>query len=686
MLALLMLGILVAYVARLMEIQIVEANTYKNMLDRSGPSSQVIKAARGEIVDRGGRPLTTNRMSYDVIFDKAFLPAEEQNDIILRLMLLFEELGEKWDDDLPITAAEPFHVIGDGDARMDKLRGFLGLATYASAEDAMYWLIERYGLQGYSPAQQRKIAGVRYEMEQRGFALNVTYTFATDIDITSVLRIKDRSYELAGVDVIESTIRTYADGTVAPHIVGTIGPIYTEEYDELKELGYAMDDVVGKEGAERAFESYLRGENGVRKIYLDFDGEVSHAEESQSPVPGNTVFLSLDIDYQRLAQEALKTQIENLQQTARPGEGREADAGAVVMLDVKTGQVLAAATYPSYDLTTYRQDYAQLVQDTELTPLVNRALNGEYAPGSTFKPTVALTGLSAGLIDESYRVTCNRVYPWGYRPTCLSAHGSINVVYALCRSCNIFFYDTGRRAGIELVDDMARQLGLGEPTGIEISESIGSRSNPEVKMQLTGEQWYSGDVLQSSIGQLYHQYTPLQLANYAATIANRGQRMKVTIVSEIRDYSMQDVVVPASPQVLGRVEASREAFEIVVRGMVDASGPRGTASATFGYYPITVASKTGTPETYALPNSTFICFAPAEDPQIAIAVVIEKGYHGYTGAPVAKALFDEYFGFTDHSAAEPETSAPEAGREQAGEPLRNGSAEGSESSMNSSET
>ncbi len=650
------------YVARLMSIQIINAEEYKKILDGSYISTQVVKATRGEIVDRTGKPLTVNRMGYDVILDKAWLPAASQNEVLQRLMQLCEELGEEWTDNLPISKEPPFGVLSGREEAMDKLRSFLGIQSYATAEDAMYQLVQRYKLEEFEPADQRKIAGVRYEMEQRGFAFNVPYTFATDVSIDSVVRIKERSYQLAGVDVVENAIRRYENGIIAPHIIGTVGPIYREEYPELKEKGYAMDDIVGKEGAEKAFESVLRGVNGKREIHLESGNVVIKDVESQPPVPGDTVVLSLDTDLQLTLQKALEDQIKYLQENEPEGKGKEADAGAAVVLDVKTGEILAMATYPSYDLATYRQDFSALLADPR-RPLVNRALQGEYAPGSTYKPSTALAGWSAGIIDKSQLINCQQAYGVGSHVfTCLSYHGPINLVRALSRSCNIYFYDTGRRAGIEVVDSMASQLGLGEPTGIELPEKTGVRSNPATKLQKQGEQWYEGDLVQSSIGQLYNQFTPLQLANYTATIANRGKRMKVTIVHEIRDYSLQQVVESTQPQVVQVVDAPPEAFEAIIEGMVAASRPGGTASATFGWYPVDVASKTGTPETAGLPNSTFIAFAPAQDPQIAVAVVIEKGWHGYTGAPVARAAFDAYFGY-DQQAPDPDALGEEAAGE-----------------------
>lgn len=647
-LAALTLIIFGAFVARLMQIQIVDAQLYRSYMENRTVSTQVIKAVRGEITDRNGLLLAANRMGYDVVIEKAFFPSEQQNDIILELIALCEKLGEEWNDTLPVSKTAPFRFESTSDGDIDRLRERTKTQSYASAEDIMYWLISNYKLEAYTPQEARKIAGVRYEMDLRDFSLRIPYTFATNIDISSVIQIRERSHALPGVDVVESAIRYYPEGLVAPHIVGTIGLIYPEEYEELKKKGYALNDVVGKSGVEGALESFLRGKDGQRDILSDSWGEVIGASESISPVPGNTVVLTLDADLQLTAQESLEAQIKFLNATAAAGKGKEASAGAAVMLEVKTGKLLAAATYPSYDLSTYKQDYAKLLNQEGPEPLLNRALMGQYAPGSIFKPCVAIAGLSSGVIDSHSTVFCGGVYTvyQGYQPKCLSVHGNISLNRALSQSCNIYFYDVGRRTGIDIIDKVARQLGLGEATGIEIREAPGRRSTPETLMTVREEEWSAGDVLQTSIGQLVQQYTPLQLANYVATIANKGTRMKVSIVDEIRDYSTGEVIQPFEPVVEDRMsDIAPEVFDTVINDMVSVShSSYGSARGTFMNYPIPVASKTGTPETTTdLLNSTFICFAPADDPQVAIAVVIENGYHGYTGAPVAKALFDAYF-------------------------------------------
>lgn len=653
--ALVTVAIMVYFIYTLMNIQIVEPDKYTKMLGDNSQYQQVIKATRGEIVASNGDPLAGNRMGYDVIIDRATLPVERRNEIILGLTELFEKLGEKWIDNLPITKNAPFQYLPDSEDEIARVKKLLNVNDFATAADIMYWLEESYGTgkrdengeRVFTPQEARKIIGVRYEMAQRGFNYSVPYTFATDVKISSVIEIKEQSYLLSGVDVVESTVRVHPENDLAPHLIGLIGPIYAEEYAELKDKGYSADDKVGKSGSEFAFEEYLRGEDGVRDIFCDENGIVVQDIETAPPVPGNTVVLTIDKELQRVAQEALEKQIKNLQETSPVGQGREADVGAAVAIEVKTGKVLACATYPNYDINRYFEDYEILADENGLKPLYNRALLGTYAPGSCFKPVIGAAGLGEGIIGAGSTYHCGRVFmlPGSTQHfTCLGFHGNINVLNAMRWSCNIFFYNTGNYLGIDRIDAAAKAFGLGEKTGIELPERQGQRSNPEVKMKVEEKEWYPGDTLQSSIGQLYHSFTPIQLANYAATLANRGTRMKLTIVDEIRDYSQQTVVQPFEAQIADKLDYNAEAFETTINGMVMASRI-GTAMATFGNYPVDVASKTGTPESSELPNSTFICFAPAEDPQIAVAIVIEKGWHGYTGAPVARDIFDQYFGY-----------------------------------------
>ena len=676
-LGMVVLVVFMGYLYRLMQMQIAQGDEYLAQAEAGTVRQQVIKAARGEIVDRYGRPMGVNRSGYNIVLDGAYLTKQtEANQVILRVMQLLEDCGEDWIDQLPISQSQPFAFDKESEQAVSQLKRMFDLNEYSTCQDVIYWMCQRYQLgeydeslqryvlydkddksvilASYTPQQMRRIAGVRYGMELSDFGVANNYTFAEDVEMSTVSRVKERDFEMPGVMVEETAVREYVSGDLAPHIIGQVGRIYKEEYEELKNKGYRMNDMVGKEGIEKYFEDYLRGKDGVRQIILDSRGNVIGTEETQPAVPGNTVVLTIDKDLQRVAQDALEKQIKYLQQTAPEGEGREANAGAVVVIENKTGDVLACATYPSYDINQYRSNYDQLLQDTA-NPLWNRALLGEYSAGSTFKPAVAIAGLSEGEITGAESIYCGGVYTelGSYQPRCLYVNGPITVRNALQVSCNIYFYETGLRLGIERLNNYCAQLGLGQPTGIEIAENVGHLSSPEVKERVEpGTPWYPADTVQSAIGQLYNQFTPLQLANYAATIGNRGQRMDVNIVRSVKTYNMSETVWENQPTVVQQVDATPQAFEVTIEGMEMATGPGGTSYAQWGDYPMTIASKTGTPETKAFPNSTYICFGPSEDPEISVAVVIEKGWHGYTGAPVAKAIFDAYF-YGEQSSEEP---------------------------------
>ncbi|WP_052446571.1 penicillin-binding transpeptidase domain-containing protein [Candidatus Soleaferrea massiliensis] len=648
------------FIFRLMQMQIVHGAEYASEAMAGSVTKQTVKAARGEIVDRNGKPLAVNKIGFDIVFYKEYMPSEKENEVILSLVKVLNGTGEEWIDNLPISKTEPFEFLSgeENESRIKHLKEDLRLNVYATVQNVIDAMVSIYEIdtEGLTPQEIRIIAGVRYEMAQKDYSIPNPYTFASNISTDTVARIKENNVSLPGVDISENPIREYVNWNLAPHVIGQIGPIYKEEYDELKEKGYQMNDSVGKSGIEQAFEEYLRGKDGEKEITLNSSGEVIDVEETVAPVPGNTVQLTIDSDLQKVAQDSLEKQIKYLRENEPSGEGGDADSGAAVAIDVKTGEILALATYPSYDLETYKNDYEKLRTDKR-SPLLNRAVQGLYAPGSCFKPIVATAGLMEGKITPSHQVFCGGTYRVfdAYQPHCMHTHGYINVINALRVSCNIFFYDTGYNLGIDKVNQYAAGYGVGLPTGIELPESTGYMASPETA-EMLGQKWEEGDILQASIGQSYTMISPLQLANYVATIANRGKRMESHIVKQITNYEEDETVKKTEPVVAHEFKDTVGAYDAITEGMIEASSYSGTSGATFGSYyaehGIKIASKTGTPETNseAYQNSTYITFAPADKPEIAVAVVIEKGWHGYTGAPVAKDIYDYYFGFTKEPA------------------------------------
>lgn len=676
---LLMVGLFCLFGIRLMEYQIVDAQYYKSRAQGGYSTTQTIQAARGEILDRYGRPLAVNEVTLDVRINEAYIPKGQLNTVIEKIIRLMESQGQSWIDTLPITTQQPFSFLEDEDsqAEIESIKTQRKISMDSDATVTLDNLLEEYGLEEMTDREMaRKICGVRYEMEKNWSSKTNPYTFSRDVPKDTVLKIQEYSFELPGVEIVEQTSRSYVDGDVAPHVVGITGRISEEELtaknqqikdrlraenptlseeeleERYREERYIATDFIGQSGLESAMEDQLRGKNGKRQIIADANGNVLETITLQEATPGNSIITTIDKDLQRAALEGCEAQVKYMQQVEPEGMGKEADRATAVAIDVKTGEVLAMANYPSYDLSTYRTNYSQLANDP-LKPLNNYATRGIYMPGSIFKPAVAIGSLAQGVITPSTEVYCQRIYTRfeDYQPSCLGFHREINVVRALTVSCNVFFYEAGYNLGIENMERYANQLGLGVETGIEIGESTGRFSSPATYEALREGQphdpWSDGNVIQAAIGQLDTAFTPLQLAVYTATLANDGARMRAHLVKSVESYNFEETVEEIQPQVLSQVEAPQEAFDAVREGMVRCSRDtvEGSARYYFGTYPITVAAKTGTPQnTGSQNNATFIAYAPAEDPQIAVAVVIENGYSGQKGAPIARAIFDEYFG------------------------------------------
>lgn len=630
---------------RLMQFQIVEGDELREKADQTSSLNIPIEAARGEIVDRNGKPLSAVRSGYNITFDKAFLPSGKENETILMLIEIMQSADEPWNDNLPITQTENgYEFTADQEAAVKQLKTKFRLADYATAQNAMDRLISEYELEEVPAEKQRQVAGVRYEMTLRAWSLSNPFIFASDVSIDTVVKIKENATFLPGVDIAQAPIREYVSGSLAPHILGDIAAMDPGEYENYSknDSRYSRNDLVGKSGIEKKYESYLKGTNGVRQIEKNAHGDILSETIVKEPVPGNSVRLTIDYDLQALLRDALQRNIEWIKEQNKPEVGADVAGGAAVVLNVKTGEVLAMANYPTYDLQDYRKNYAELANN-ELHPLTNRATMGLYSPGSSFKPVTALGGLAEGAIDLNSQITCTGTYMYfassHFTPGCLAHHGTIGLEYALQESCNIYFYETGRRLGIEKMGYYANKLGLGiQSTGIEIPETT--------KAQIAGPDnttpWTPGNVVQAAIGQISTQVSPLQLAVYASTLANHGKRMEVHVVKSIENYDLGQIVEKTEPKVADTIETEDAYFDLITKGMEDAFRINSTTKGMFGDYPVNFAIKTGTPQTAegTSPNGTIIAFGPTEDPDIAIAVVIEHAGHGYYGARTVKEVLD----------------------------------------------
>ena len=649
-LVMVIIGIFLAFTLKLVQYQIIDGEKYYSKSNASTRINQTVIAARGDITDVNGVPLAGGQVVFDITINKAYMPSDKLNERILKVVKILQRQGETLNDILPISYTKPYTFIEGKEAEQARLRDDVAkVAVYATEQDVLTKLTERYKLQEIPDDYLRIVAGIRYTMEREGYSASYPFDIAKDVSVNTATIIQELSRELTGIEVTESSKRYYANGTVLPHILGTVGPIYAEEYQRLKSQGYGLNDTLGKSGLEKVYERYLKGTDGVLQIEKNIYGEITDIDTIVQPQPGNTVKLTIDAEFQRKANDILKAQVEMLQ-SRTAGWGKECTGATMVVLDVKTGGVLAISNYPSYDLNNYNSNYSGYFNDPD-TPLFNRAVQGLYRPGSVFKVNMAVAALQMGLIDENFTYTCRGVYDyytvaqWGGRlPSCANntAHGTINVKQALKVSCNCFFYDLGRRMGIDRINESAHNMGLGVLTGLEISEQQGRLSTPEFTESLGGT-WQAGNVIQASIGQLDTAITAVQLATYAATVANRGVRYATHIVDSIESYDGGQLIYKTPVTVLSQTPNTNNAFDVAEKGMIMAS-TEGNAKIFLQDLPYTVASKTGTAQVAGdLYNATIMAYGPTENPEIAIAIIAEKGGNGYNLAMGVRDLFNAYY-------------------------------------------
>ena len=624
--------VLILYTARIYSIQIINSDKYSsNAKGSSASRTAVLKAPRGEILDSFGRQIAANRDGYNIVFNKAYVK-DNLNDIILSLITLLDESGVEHKDRLPLEYAAPYN-FKEGEST-DKIIKTLDLASYATAANCLTRLIERYELENYSIDQQRKIAGVRYSMEIEDFSISYPYTFAEDIPNELMRKISESNFLLDGVSVDVVPFRYYPDTSLAVNLIGTVGPIYEEDWQEgekYKDRGYAFDDKVGKNGIEYYAEKYLRGTDGEITYYLDENGNIIDTEITKKVVPGKTIMLTLDAKMQRTVQDALANTVRELQ-----SKGGTARAGAAVVIDINTGGVITSANYPTYDIATMSENYDALLADPS-NPLTDRAFQGVYPIGSTIKPIVAAAALENGFYNTGETIYCERTYKYfsDFQPSCMHFHKHMGLTAALSKSCNYFFFELGKRVGAMTLTDYFKQFGLGVKTGVEVNDSAGILIEPT-------SNGFGGDTLQISIGQM-NAFTPLQLANYVATFANGGTHYKVTLIDKIVSYDMTTVYDECAPQIANTISLKEDTISAIKTGMLSVTVD-GTGQAALGDYPIKIGGKTGTAQVEGkADHSTFILFAPYDNPEIAISVVLEHGASGYASGTLVRQILDAYF-------------------------------------------
>lgn len=654
-----LLAFFVFFGADLVKVQLIDGEKYDAASSSVSAKTATISAARGEVVDCYGNPLIYNDQGYSIIFDAAYFPStkeqSERNEIILSLIRLFEQNNLEWNDNLPLVIDKngivQFKEESEKLVNEMKSSDMLDLNEYATAENCFIELVNDYDLQGYAKEDARKIASVCYELRRIFFKIGTPYTFAENVPDEIVANIKENGDFYRGVDVRVDPVRYYTDGTLAPHILGRIGAIDADEYKEKKSDGYKITDYIGKSGIELAMEKFLKGKDGEETIYTDDNGNKS-TEVTLDPVQGNTVVLTIDSGMQRVAQDSLRDAL--LDYAGKKGNMVE-DAGAVVVISCKDSAILACATYPSYDISTYSENVAELNKASG-SPLWNRALLSTYATGSTMKPSVAIAALEEGLITEETTVYCSGSYEYlGQHFKCEQGHVTrhVNVVNAIDESCNTYFYEVGKNLGIEKMNEYRTLFGLGSKTGCELGEATGVLDSPEYRASLN-QKWLPGYTVQSAIGQAGNLFSPIQLANYCATIANGGTRYRTHFVKSIKSYDYSETIVENKPEIVAKTGISAHTLDLVKRGMLEV-GTTGYCKDYFKHLPVLVAAKTGTSQEYRniegtsvkINNGFLIAFAPYENPEIAIAVVGEGMTSGAFVAPVVADIVEYYYGQSD---------------------------------------
>lgn len=638
---------LVLFFAVLYDAQVVHGSENRARSITSNTASETVTASRGIITDRNGKVLVSNRLAYTLVVDKSSFGKDEAalNDAIWQLIQLCQEQGVTWNDTLPMTTGSSPQLTSK--SLNESFREYLDdnkLPTDGGSAEVLAAMRKLYKVDdSYTDAQARLIVGVRYELDGRS-----SYTFAEDVSTELLGRITDGKYR--GVTIKTAAARVY-NTKLAAHILGTVGAIWQEEWrsDEstgyvgYADKGYNMNDLVGKDGVEKAFEEYLHGKDGKRLITTDENGKITGELYTREPQPGGTVALTIDIDLQQVVEDTLASTIQGMIDKDSNERG-----GAAAVIQVGTGEVLAMASYPTYDLETFNQDYDELVKDERL-PMFNRATQGVYAPGSTFKLCTSVAALEEGIITPSTIIEDKGIYTYYVdpQPMCWiwrqahTTHGRINVSQAIVDSCNYFYYEVGRLTGIKKLDEYATAFGLGQSTGIEIGDVSGVLASPEWA-EAHDREWTDGQTITAAIGQSYNLFTPLQLANYVATLVSGGEHYEAHLLKNVRSYDNSRVVDVYGKGPLNDLNISDSTMAAVTKGMHDLTYD--SLRSAFSRCVVEAGAKTGSAQVGTdIANGTFVAYAPYDDPEIAIAIVVEKGGSGSLLANAAVDIINAWF-------------------------------------------
>ncbi|MBR2714941.1 MAG: penicillin-binding protein [Ruminococcus sp.] len=644
---------------RLFNWQIVNAEQYQEISAQSTSYIEESDATRGEILDVNGKPLAVNKTAYNIVMNKIYIKDDNTNSVISTLLDLCVACDTKWVDVLPIAVSYDTVVFeNDSEAEYEYIVGesMLNEPKLSSAQDVFDALCKRYEVEDVEDLQRRRdIVSVRYNMEKSGYSYSDVYIFAQKVSQDTVAVVSEQTQSIAGVEIRVTNERVIKNGTTAPHILGVVGSLSADEYEEKKDDGYEMNDVIGKFGIEAALEEELRGESGTKTIVKDENGNVVSETETKKAQPGNTVYLTIDSNVQQVANYSLLKNInraraegEALKKAAKKSNAQQKDrygedcyCGGAVMLSVKDNSVIAAASCPNYDISKYYDDtYNVWLNTSEHAPMFSRTFDGSFAPGSAYKPCVALAALQEKVISQNTLINCTKHYDY-YKDdvvNCMGTHGPTALHNAMTVSCNYYFADTGRRLGATTLYMYAEKFGLGVKTGIEIDESVGTLAGRD------STTWYEGNAVQAAIGQSDNTFTPMQLATYVSTIANNGVRYKTHLIRKIVNYERDETILyndPKKPMKVEETGISKKNMTLVKSAMRNVV-KNGTATPVAAY-PKAVAGKTGTAENAGSDHVIFVCFAPYEKPEVAVAVVLEHGAKSKYAMYTAMDMMDAYF-------------------------------------------
>ncbi len=668
-------------IVQLFNLQIVHGEEYREQSNTRLTRESTLEASRGAILDKTGAELVVSKMEFSLELYKSKVDTDTLNQSILNIIEVLDKYNCSYTDIFPISI-QPFEfkISGEALALWKKENKF---DENISPEEAFYKFKNKYKIQNENIEEIKKIICLRYLISQKGYSSTRAITISESIPREAVAEFSESSEKFAGINIVVKPERDYTSGTLASHILGYAGKINSEEYEKRKNY-YSSNDIIGKTGIEYVFEEYLKGKNGTKQIDMAIDGTTTAEYVSQEAIAGSDVVLTIDANLQKVTEDALKANIEKIA-TGGFGKAYDAKAGACVVMNVNNGEILAMASYPDYNPADFIGGISNSAWNNYINntakPLVNKAIQNSYSPGSTYKMITAIAGLESGVINLNTRINDTGVYTKykDYQPRCWvytdyhTGHGYLNVSQAIEKSCNYFFYETSDRMGIDTLVKYSKYFGLGSKTGVELQgETAGILSSKESKEKLhNGEKWSAGDTLQSAIGQYDNEYSPVQMARYISILANGGNRINPTIIRTIRNSDGSEVSkeeiekfvnnkLKIQEESVENTEINKNNLNAVLEGMRSVtSDSGGTAYVRFKDFNISVGGKTGSAEA---PNNQvhawFVGFAPFENPEIAIVVMVENGGHGNYTAEVVRDIMAEYFGMNTQNVEENMSAVP----------------------------